>query len=199
MYPDEKSPLNYSSPCELLIAVILSAQCTDERVNLVTPVLFHKYSTPFTLALASQQDIEKIIFSTGFYKNKAKNIRETAKIIVSEFKGEVPSIHSELMTLPGVARKTANVILSNIWNVPCIAVDTHVRRFALKFELSDSRDPNQIEYDLCELIPQEFWISMSYAIKEYGRTICKARPHECTNHPCTRLYPRASKIWPTSK
>lgn len=192
--------LQYSNEWELLVAVMLSAQCTDNMVNKVTLKLFRKYSTIQDIASTEQKELEQIIHSTGFYKNKAKHIIATAKQIIKNHNGNVPQTMEELTTLPGVARKTANVVLSNAFGIhEGIAVDTHVKRFAQKFELTTYKDPNKIEQDLMKLYPKKEWNTITYKFIEYGRQYCPARRHNCTDHPLTKLYPKAANIWPTSK
>ncbi len=197
LYPDPKIALNYSNNWELLVAVQLSAQCTDIRVNMVTEKLFKKYKTISAYAEASQQEMEQAVFSCGFYRNKAKNIRAAAKMILDKFGGTVPHTMKELLSVPGVARKTANVILSNAFQVhEGIAVDTHVRRFAIRFDLSDFMDPVRIEKDLLQIMPKKEWWGFNHRLVHYGRDICPARKHDCTKHPLTKIYSVASTIWP---
>lgn len=195
-----KIALRYTTDYELLIAVILSAQCTDVRVNMVTEQLFKKYTTINDYADADQAEFEQDIYQTGFYRAKAKNIITTAKKIRDDFGGAVPRTMEELLTLPGVARKTANVVLSNAFGVnEGIAVDTHVRRFAIRFDLSDYTDPVRIERDLMEIVPRQNWNTITYLLIEYGREICPARKHDCTDHPLTTIYPPAADVWPKAK
>lgn len=199
LYPNPRIALDYGNPWELLVAVQLSAQCTDERVNKVTQSLFQKYRTLEDYATASQGEMEKAVFQCGFYRNKAKNIRGAAKVVLEKHGGEVPRTMEELLSLPGVARKTANVILSNLYEVhEGIAVDTHVRRFAIRFDLSDFKDPVHIERDLMEIMPKKEWWYFNHRLVHYGRDMCPARKHDCMNHPLTKIYPKASKIWPKS-
>jgi endonuclease-3 len=200
LYPNPRIALNYSNPWELLVAVQLSAQCTDKRVNQATESLFKTYRTLKGYATASQQEMERAVFQCGFYRNKAKNIRGAAQALLEKYGGEVPRTMHELLSLPGVARKTANVILSNLYEVhEGIAVDTHVRRFAIRFDLSDYTDPVHIERDLMEILPKKEWWYFNHRLVHYGRDMCPARKHECANHPLTNVYPRARKIWPKSK
>lgn len=197
LYPVAKIALNYSNPWELMVAVQLSAQCTDARVNLVTEKLFKKYKTVADYASARQSEFEKDIFSCGFYRNKARNIIGAAKMIKKEYGGEVPDTMEKLFKLPGVARKTANVVLSNLYEIAeGIAVDTHVRRFAIRFDLSDFTDPVRIERDLMEIMPRGEWWGFNHRLVHYGRDICPARKHDCTEHPLTKIYPKANDIWP---
>ena len=196
-FPNAGIVLNFSNTWELLVSVILSAQCTDKRVNIVTEKLFKKYTTLADYANASQAEFEQDIRSTGFYRNKTKNIMGTAQKIQEEYNGAVPGTMDELLTLPGVARKTANVVLGNAFSrVEGIAVDTHVRRFAIKFDLTESKNPKKIEQDLMALFPKKEWFKLTYYLIEYGREICPARRHECSEHPLTEIYPAAADRWP---
>lgn len=200
IFPDAKCALFYSTPLELLIAVMLSAQCTDKKVNEVTTKLFKKYRSLSDYALAQSAQFEKDIQPTGFYRNKAKHILKTARVIKKKFHGEVPDKMADLLTLPGVARKTANVVLGNAYGiVEGIAVDTHVRRFTLKFDLSDHKDPAKIEHDLMEIIPKKEWFLLTFQMIEYGRQICRARKHNCAEHPLTKIYPPAAHRWPRAQ
>jgi endonuclease-3 len=171
--------LNYETPWQLLIATILSAQCTDERVNIVTKDLFKKYPDIEAFARADQEELEKDIHSTGFYKNKAKNIIACAKRLVLEFHGEVPSDIDELTSLAGVGRKTANVIRGNIYHEPSIVVDTHVKRISNRLGFTKEEDPVKIEFDLMKIIPKEQWILYNLQIITLGRSICTARSPKC--------------------
>lgn len=197
LFPDAKIALKYSNNWELLVAVILSAQCTDKKVNEVTAKLFKKYKTLNDYVRADQKEFEKDIKPTGFYRNKAKNILASARIIKERFGGKVPCSMEELLTLPGVARKTANIVLGNGCGiVEGIAVDTHVRRLSIKLGLTKNTDPDKIEKDLMQLLPKKEWFNFTYRMIEYGRQICPARKHECKNHPLTKIYPKATNIWP---
>lgn len=197
LYPNVAIELNYSNSWELLVAVILSAQCTDERVNSVTKDLFKKYKTVQAYARASQEEMEQAVYRCGFYRNKAKNIRSSAERILKEFHGEVPHTMDELLTLPGVARKTANVVLSCAFGIhEGIAVDTHVRRFVIRFDLSGYTDPVRIERDLVTIMPKKEWWGFNHRLVLYGRYVCKARKHDCTEHPLTLIYPKANTLWP---
>jgi len=199
LYPDASIALNYSTDFECLVAVELSAQCTDKRVNEVTARLFKKYPSIDAFAEAKQAQMEKDVFSCGFYRNKAKNIIAAAKMVRDEFNGELPRSLNEMIRIPGAARKTANVVLSTLYGIhEGIAVDTHVRRFAIKFDLTDFTDPKRIEKDLMEIMPKEQWWGFNHRLVHYGRTICKAHKHDCTEHPLTRVYPKANLIWPKS-
>ncbi len=200
LYPDSKTELNYKTNWELLVAVILSAQCTDKRVNEVTKKLFKKYRKLDDYVQATQKEFEQDIKSTGFYRNKAKNILAAAKRVKGEGKGRLPKTLEEMITIPGVGRKTANVVLSHAYEVyEGIAVDTHVRRFALRFDLTDYKDPVRIEIDLMEIIPKADWGHINHRIVMYGRYMCPARKHDCEEHPLTKIYPKANSIWPLSK
>ncbi len=197
LYPEATIALNFSSPWELLVAVQLSAQCTDARVNMVTEKLFKKYPKVGDYARATQEVFERDIFSCGFYRNKARNIIAAAKLIEKEYGGEIPNSMEDLLKVPGVARKTANVVISNLFErADGIAVDTHVRRFAIRFDLSDFKDPVRIERDLMEIMPKEEWWGFNHRLVHYGRDYCPARKHECRAHPLTKIYPEANDRWP---
>ena len=199
-FPNAKIALNYSNNWELFVAVVLSAQCTDKRVNMVTKDLFKKYKTLDDYVGTSCEEFEQDIRSTGFYRNKAKNILAAAKKLKIDFGGVVPRNMQDILTLPGAARKTANVVLSNAYNInEGIAIDTHVKRFAQRFDLSDYKDPVRIEKDFMEIFPIEEWNKITYLLIEYGRHICPARPHKCSTHPLTKIYPKAGALWPKSK
>lgn len=196
LFPNAKIVLNYGNNWELLLAVILSAQCTDKKVNEVTTKLFQKYPTLSDYLRAGLRQFEQDVKSTGFYHNKAKNILAAAKMIKEKFAGKIPKTMTEILQLPGVARKTANVVLGNAYGVvEGIAVDTHVRRLAQKFDLTDSSDPDKIEKDLMSVIPRRDWFKTTYLLIEYGRHICPAKKHDCRNHPLTKIYPQAATIW----
>ena len=171
--------LNHDNAWQLLIAVILSAQCTDARVNIVTKELFQKYATLEAFAAADVKEMEKDIHSIGFYHNKAKNIIACAKKLVEEYGGEVPSSLEELTSLPGVGRKTANVIRGNIFHEPSIVVDTHVKRISKRLELTKEDDPQKVEYDLMKKLPEDHWILYNIQIITFGRSICFARNPKC--------------------
>lgn len=188
LFPNAKIALKYSNNFELLVAVMLSAQCTDKQVNIVTEKLFKKYKKLEDYAAARQEDFEQDIFSTGFYKNKAKNILATARIIKDRFDGRVPNTMNELLSLPGVARKTANVVLGNAYGiVEGIAVDTHVRRLSLKLGLTEHQNPEKIEKDLMEILPKDEWFDFTYRLIEYGRRYCPAIKHDHENCPLTKI------------
>lgn len=172
--------LQFVEPFQLLVAVILSAQCTDERVNQVTPVLFARFSGPQAVCQADLEELEKIVYSTGFYKNKARNIRNAACMIVERFGGRVPDTMEELLTLPGVARKTANIVLYNAYGVVAgIPVDTHVKRLANRLGWTTSANPDKIEQDLMKLFPVDEWGGLSYLLIEHGRAVCNAKKPLC--------------------
>jgi len=197
LFPKAKIALRYGNNWELLVAVILSAQCTDKKVNEVTAKLFKKYRALDDYVRADRKEFERDIKPTGFYRNKAKNILAAAKIVKEKFGGKIPRTMKEILTLPGVARKTANVVLGNAYGVvEGIAVDTHVRRFARKFDLTDHDDPAKIEQDLMQILPRSEWFNFTYRMINYGREICPARKHDCRNHPLTKLWPPAAKRWP---
>ena len=180
-YPEPKIELKYSNPFQLLIATILSAQCTDKRVNEVTKNLFQKLKTPEDFQKIPVEELELMIKSTGFYKNKAKNIKACCKILSEKFKGEIPVDIEKLSKLPGVGRKTANVILVECFKIPGIVVDTHVKRFSLRFGLTNYSDPVKIEFDLMKKLPKDNWIFFSKAAVLHGRYICKSRKADCNN------------------
>jgi endonuclease-3 len=190
-YPDSAIALNYRSPFELLIATILAAQCTDERVNMTTPALFERYPTPQDFLDAPQEEIERMIFSTGFYRNKAKSIKGACKRIVEEFNGEVPRTIEELTSIPGIGRKSANVILGHCFDTPGMVVDTHVKRIANLLGLVDTDDPEKIEIRLMELIPREKWTKSGHLFQDHGRAICIARRPKCDICPVAMLCPSA--------
>ncbi len=188
-----KCYLNYETPWQLLFATILSAQCTDARVNIVTEKLFKKYDTLEKFANAVQSELEKDIHSTGFYKNKAANIISTAKVLVAQYDGEVPGDLEALTALPGVGRKTANVIRGNIFHEPSIVVDTHVKRIAGKLGLTKEEDPVKIEFDLMKKLPKDHWILFNIQIITHGRSICTARNPQCSECFLNELCPAAKK------
>ncbi len=191
-YPDVVCTLIHTDPLQLLIATILSAQCTDKRVNIVTPTLFAHYPTAADFAQSDQEELEQEIHSTGFFRNKAKNIRGACERIVSEFGGQVPQTMPQLLSLPGVARKTANVVLSNAFGVNVgVVVDTHVKRLSGKLALSKETNPDKIEQDLMKLVGQEDWGLFSHLLVFHGRAFCKARKPDCPNCPINHLCPSA--------
>lgn len=178
-YPDAKPQLQYSSAFELLVAVILSAQCTDVRVNKVTKVLFAEYNTPQSISAMPLELLESYIKPCGLYKNKAKNIQEASRAILAKFNGQVPSTREELMSLPGVGRKTANVVLSVWFGVPALAVDTHVFRVSNRTQLAPGKTPEEVEEGLMKVIPKEDWASAHHWLIFHGRRVCHARSPEC--------------------
>jgi endonuclease-3 len=197
LFPSTQIHLHHTNPWELLVAVILSAQCTDARVNLVTHHLFRKYRTIEAYAEATQKEMEQAVYQTGFYRAKARYIRGAAQMVLEVHGGKVPETMPELIELPGVGRKTANVVLSTAFHkAEGIAVDTHVRRFALRFDLTDHTEPVHIERDLMALMPRSVWWGFNHRLVEYGRAYCPARKHDCKDHPLTILYPKANTLWP---
>jgi len=192
-YPDVKTQLDYHTPFELLIATILSAQCTDKQVNSVTPKLFEKLSTPQAFADAPLELIEELIHSTGFYHNKAKNINACAKALLKNYGGIVPKTLEELVKLPGVGRKTANVVLGAAFGIPGIVVDTHVSRIAGRLGFTAQSDPAKIERELMKLIPKKEWSDFSLHLVYFGRDICKARKPDCPACPVSELCPYPEK------
>lgn len=190
IYPNPRTALNFSNPWELLVATILSAQATDKLVNQITPALFAKFPTPKALAQASVEEIDQLISKINFHRNKAKALKAAAKVIVEKHKGEVPDNMEELDALPGVARKTANVVLGNAFGkAEGIVVDTHVKRLARKLGLTKENDPEKIEKDLMEIVPKDKWIDFSHLLINFGRDYCPARPHPCDNCPLGDLCP----------
>ena len=188
-----KCYLNHENAWQLLIATILSAQCTDARVNIVTKQLFVKYDSLEAFANADVKELERDIYTTGFYKNKAKNIILCCRKLLEEYGGEVPSELEKLVTLAGVGRKTANVIRGNIYNEPSIVVDTHVKRISRKLGLTDSDDPVKIEFELMKILPKEQWILWNIHVIRLGRTICTAKKPDCENCFLRELCPGAGK------
>jgi len=181
-YPDARTALVHKNPLELLVATILSAQCQDEMVNKVTAKLFEKYRTAQDYANANLEVLEQEIYSTGFYKNKAKNIKSTAKMLCEKYNGSVPCDMNSLLELPGVARKTANVVLGDAFGIAAgIVVDTHVRRLAKRLGISDKENADAIENDLMGIVPQNQWIMFSHLLMHHGRKICKAINPQCQN------------------
>ena len=190
-YPDAKCSLDFTTPFEMLVAVMLSAQCTDERVNKTTPGIFSKYSTPENFANIDIVELENLVHPCGFYKNKAKNIKATAKIIVDKYNGKVPETMEELMALPGVGRKTANVVMLEAFNKPQgIAVDTHCKRIANKLGLSKEKEPEKIEKDLLKIIPKEYYKDVNHILIWHGRNICTARTPKCNDCPLSKKCPK---------
>lgn len=182
-YPNARTALNFTNPLELLVATILSAQCTDERVNKVTSSLFKKYKTARDFAEAEIGQLEEDIHPTGFFKNKARNIKRCCADIVSKYKGNVPHKLEQMVTLPGVGRKTANVVLGNAFGIPGIVVDTHVSRVAQRIGLTQNKDPDKIELDLMDLIPKDKWIDFCHQLILHGRRVCTAKNPQCPRCP----------------
>jgi endonuclease III len=180
-YPDATCELKHENAFQLLISTILSAQCTDVRVNQVTETLYKKYPTPQAFAYATPGELEQDIRPTGFFRNKTKSIMGASKAVIEQFGGQVPRTMEEILTLPGVARKTANVVLGTAYGVPSgIVVDTHVQRLSNRLDLTRNEDPKKIEQDLMQIIPQEKWIKFSHQIIWHGRRVCQARKPKCT-------------------
>lgn len=197
-YPGVRCALHHENAWQLLVATILSAQCTDVRVNLVTPALFKKYPTPASLAKIEPEVLEPMIRTTGFFHNKAKSVVGAARKIVDEFGGAVPEQMDELLSLPGVARKTANVVLGSWFGRgEGVVVDTHVHRISRRLELTISDDPKRIEQDLMKVIPQTKWIDFSHQIIHHGRALCVARAPKCAECPLETLCHAADKSWST--
>jgi endonuclease-3 len=191
-YPDAKTALKYSNPLELLVATMLSAQCTDKRVNAVTKSLFKKYKTAIDYADADLGELEEDVRPTGFYRNKAKNIKNSSRLLVEKFNSQVPETMEELLELPGVARKTANIVLSNAYGViEGVAVDTHVRRLSKRLGLTDNKNPDKIERDLMEIVPKAHWKRITDLLIFHGRNICVARKPKCSSCVLNRLCPSA--------
>jgi len=191
-HPDAKIALDYASPLELLVATILSAQCTDKRVNIVTKTLFKKYRKAEDYANADLEELEEDIRPTGFYRNKARNIKKCCQILVEKFNSQVPRTMEEMLELPGVARKTANIVLSNAYGViEGIAVDTHVRRLARRLGLTEHEDPNKIESDLMKVVPKDKWMKFMDMLIFHGRRICEARKPKCGVCILNKLCPSA--------
>ncbi|MEX0834000.1 MAG: endonuclease III [Actinomycetota bacterium] len=192
-YPDARVALNFSNPLEMLVATILSAQCTDERVNKVTENLFRKYRKPEDYLRVPEQELAADIKPTGFFNQKTRAIRGACKRIVEEHDGRVPDTMEELLTLPGVARKTANIVLGNAFGkVEGIAVDTHVKRVTKRLNFTEHDDPDKVERDLMELIPREKWFSFTYVLIEHGRAVCKARNPRCEECVVNDLCPSST-------
>ena len=188
-YPNVKCELDYSNAFELLIATVLSAQCTDKRVNQTTPALFKKYKTVKKMASADKKDIEKIIKSTGFFRAKAKNIKKLSEKILTEFDGEVPSNLEDLITLPGVGRKTANVVLGHAFGIPGITVDTHFGRLSRRFGWSKENNPVKVEIEVADLIPEKEWTNLSQRMIWHGRRVCHSRKPACGVCSLAKLCP----------
>lgn len=195
-YPGVVCALNHKSAWELTVATILSAQCTDVRVNLVTPALFKALPTPKAMAAASLPELEELIKSTGFFRNKAKSIKGAATVVVDEFKGKVPQTMDEMIRLPGVARKTANVVLGSWYGIAVgVVVDTHVLRLSKRLELTKNTSPEKVEQDLMKIIPQDRWIAFSHELIHHGRQVCIARKPRCEECTLEKLCNAADKTW----
>jgi len=182
-HPDARIYLDFDSPFQLLVATVLAAQCTDERVNQVTPVLFQRFPAPADIARASVRELQKIIRSTGFFRRKATSIKEISEALLERFDGEVPDDLDDLTSLPGVGRKTANVVLSNAFGQQAIAVDTHVQRVSTRLGLAARKNPDMIEAQLCEIVPQNRWTRATLLMGTHGRRICIARKPLCDQCP----------------
>jgi len=193
-YPDAKIEIAYKNPFQLLIATILSAQCTDAQVNKVTPALFKKYETPNDFAKANRTTLESLIRSTGFYKNKAASLQNCSAKLVSVFGGKVPQTMEELTSLPGVGRKTANVVLGGYFGIPGIVVDTHVSRVSQRLVLTKNTNADKIEFDLQKLFPEKDWIKLSLVLMFHGRRCCFARKPNCPTCPVNVLCPSRDKF-----
>ncbi|HEY9886809.1 MAG TPA: endonuclease III [Candidatus Obscuribacterales bacterium] len=197
LYPDATCSLDYETPVQLLVATILSAQCTDERVNMVTPALFARFPDAYAMAEADLAEIESLVKSTGFYRNKAKNIQGACRKIVTDFGGEVPRTMAELTSLPGAARKTANVVLAHAFGINAgVTVDTHVKRLSNRLGFTKHSDPGKIEKDLMKLIPQPDWENWSIRLIYHGRAVCNARKPLCDRCSLADLCPTAP--WPVT-
>jgi endonuclease-3 len=188
-YPNVRCELDYNSAFQLLVATVLSAQCTDKRVNQTTPALFKKYSNPKKMAKADLKDIQRLVKSTGFFRAKAKNIKGLSNKIMEEFDGDVPSNLDDLITLPGVGRKTANVVLGHAFGIPGITVDTHFGRLSRRFGWSKQNDPVKVEFEVGELIPEKEWTNLSQRMIWHGRRVCHARKPACGACPLAKLCP----------
>ena len=194
-YPSAKIALNFNSPFQLLISTILSAQCTDERVNTVTKILFRKYKTPQEFVKISIRELENEIFSTGFYRQKARSIKNCCKVLIEKFDGKIPSDFDELVSLPGVGRKTASVVVGNAFGIPAIAVDTHVKRLSNLMGFIESNNTDRIENRLKELFPEKEWIFLGHYLMNHGRKICIARRPKCLNCIVGNLCPSFNPVF----
>ncbi len=194
LYPEATCTLNYETPVQLLVATILSAQCTDERVNQVTPHLFRRFPDAKAIASAPLSELEQLVHSTGFYRNKAKNIQAASHLIMTEFEGQVPSRMEDLLRLPGVARKTANVVLAHAFGLNMgVTVDTHVKRLTRRFKLTEHEDPVRIERDLMRLVDQPDWENWSIRLIYHGRAVCMARNPACDRCELADLCPSVDR------
>ena len=192
-YPDSKCSLNFKSPFQLLVSTILSAQCTDERVNKVTKVIFSKYPDAESFSKLTSDQIGKLIYSTGFYNNKAKNIKKMADIVWNDYKGSVPNDINKLVELPGVGRKTANVVLGNIFNMPALVVDTHVTRITNLLKFVNTKNAVHIEEKLCKIVEKDDWSIFAHLLIDHGRKVCIANRPQCSSCKLIDLCP-SSKI-----
>jgi endonuclease-3 len=200
LYPHAPCTLTYATPVQLLVAVILSAQCTDERVNMVTPELFRRFPDAAAIAAADLEELMELVRSTGFYRNKAKNIQATCQILTSQYQGQVPDRMDALLQLPGVARKTANVVLAHAFGINAgVTVDTHVKRLANRLGFTKNSEPLKIERDLMKLIPQADWEHWSIRLIYHGRAVCNARKPECDRCDLSDLCPSAPSSQPAPK
>jgi len=195
-YPKAVCALNHTSAWELMVATILSAQCTDVRVNLVTPALFKAFPTPKAMAAASLPELEELIRTTGFFRNKAKSIQGAARVVTEELGGKVPQTMEEILTLPGVARKTGNVVLGSWFKIAVgVVVDTHVMRLSRRLELTKETSPEKVERDLMKIIPQDRWIAFSHELIHHGRQVCVARKPRCVDCTLEKLCNSTDKTW----
>jgi endonuclease III len=195
-YPGVVCALNHKSAWELTVATILSAQCTDVRVNLVTPALFKAFPTPKAMAAASLPELEELIRTTGFFRNKAKSIQGAGRVVTEEFGGKVPQTMEEILTLPGVARKTGNVVLGSWFNIAVgVVVDTHVMRLSKRLELTKETSPEKVERDLMKILPQDRWIAFSHELIHHGRQVCIARKPRCVDCTLEKLCNSGDKTW----
>ena len=199
-YSASRTALKHETPLQILVATILSAQCTDERVNQITPSLFQKYKTPADFARANQEELEEEIRPTGFFRNKAKSIIRASQKIEEDFGSEVPDSMEKLITLPGVARKTANIVLSSSFKkAEGIAVDVHVKRLSGRLGLSTEKNPDKIEKDLMDIVPKKDWLDFNYMLVNHGRKTCQARKPDCPECVLNKLCPSAREIFPDLK
>jgi endonuclease-3 len=196
-YPRSRTALRFEAPLQILVATILSAQCTDEKVNQITPALFQKYRNARDFARADQKALEEEIRTTGFFRNKTRSIINASKKIVEDFDGVVPDNMEDLITLPGVARKTANIVLSSAFKkAEGIAVDTHVKRLSQRLGLSKEKDPDKIEKDLMSIVPQKDWLDFNYMLVNHGRKVCQARKPSCPSCMISHVCPSAKEFYP---
>lgn len=197
-YPRSRTALYFKTPFQILTATILSAQCRDDLVNRITPSLFREYKTVYDFAKAKEHILQQEIRSTGFYRSKAKNIIAASKMIVDKFNGKVPDSMADLVLLPGVARKTANIVLSSVFNkAEGIAVDTHVKRLSYRLRLSIEDNPDKIEKDLMEIVPKKNWLDFNYMLVNHGRSVCLAKKPKCPECVVRHLCPEAKKFYPS--